>query len=213
MEVSSTRMKNKKYSQKEIINVAAIHLLNLATLSLMKSAFQLASKTEPWALKGLNAPDYVFEADEFGVSIIDLELELLGLVEDENVVLLIEYVNKIIACKNSFININGINFLDYIADEEIFNIAENIYVWTDPCIKSYEEIVSDDCDLKYFLYLNLWRCAEILSTEIALIQNEQEEIFNDLFCSYLQGIIESENSNAQLVLDLIADIGNHLSFD
>ena len=94
-------MENQNYSQKEIINVVTIHLLNLATSSLMASAFQLASKTEPWALKGLNGPDYVFEADEVGIANIDVELELLGLVEDENVVLLMKYVNKILACKHS----------------------------------------------------------------------------------------------------------------
>jgi len=206
-------MENQNYSQKEIINVVAIHLLNFAASSLMKSAFQLASKTEPWALKGLNAPDYVFEADEFGITTIDLELELLSLVEDKNVVLLMKYVNKIIACKHSFMNINGINFLDYVGDEEIFSIAENLYVDPDLGIRSYDEIVSDDCELKYYLYLNLWRCAEVLSTEIAIIKDKQEEIFNDLIYSYIQGIIESDNSNAQHVLELLADIGNHLTFD
>ncbi|RZK18923.1 MAG: hypothetical protein EOO43_12140 [Flavobacterium sp.] len=104
-------------------------------------------------------------------------------------------------------------FLDYIADEELFRLAQDIYIDDDLGIRSYDEIVSEDCDMKYFLYLNLWRCAEVLSTEIVLIQDEQEEIFNDLLFSYLQGIIESDNSNAQLVLDLIADIGERLSDD
>lgn len=200
-------MENQNYSQKEIINSVAIHLLNFATSSLMKSAFQLASTTEPWALKGLNAPTYVFETDELGIGIIDLELELLALVEDKNVVLLMRYVNKVLECKNSFANINGINFLDYIADEELFRLAKDIYIDADSGIRSYDEIVSDDCDMKYLLYLNLWRCAEVLSTEIVLIQDEQEEIFNDRFFCYIYGTIESDNSNAQHVLDLIADIG------
>jgi len=201
------------YSQKEIINIVAIHLLNLAASSLMISAFQLASETEPWVLKGLQAPDFVFEVDEFGIANIDLELELLGLVEDKNVVLLMEHLNKVIACKQSFININGINFLDYIADEELFMIARDIFEGPDLDIKSYDERVSEDCNLKFFLYLNLWRCAEVLSTEIALIKDEQDDMFNEKICSYIQGIIKSDNSNAQLVLDLIADIGQNQFVD
>jgi hypothetical protein len=194
------------YSQKEIINITAIHLLNFTASLLMISAFELASETEPWVLKGLNAPDYVFEKDELGIANIDLELELLGLVEDKNVVLLMKYVNKVITCKNSFINVNGINFLDHIADEEIFNIAQDIFVEPDLDTKSYDARVLEDCVGKYILYLNLWRCAEVLSTEIAVIEDSQDDVFIDLYFDYIGGIIKSDNSNVQLVLDLIADM-------
>jgi hypothetical protein len=195
------------YSQKEIINVTAIHLLNLAIRSLMISAFKLASETEPWAVKGLHAPDYVFEISDSGIANVDLELELLGLIEDQNVVLLMKDVHKIITCRNSFINLNGVNFLDYIADEELFDIADDLFVEPDFDTISYEERVNADCKSNYILYLNLWRCAEVLATEIALIEDEKEVIFDELIYDYLQGIIESDNSNAQLVLDLIGDIG------
>jgi hypothetical protein len=193
-------------TQKEKINASVIHILNFSYLEMMKSAFALAAQTEPWVTKGLKAPGYMFKTDELQIGCVDLEVELLSHVEDRNVILLLKIMERVRNCKKSFEKINGIDFLDYIVDDEIYRMALNVYVDYDDRMRSYKQRVQEDCEIKYLLYLNIWRCTEVLRTQVASITDEQENVFNAQYFGYLEGKIKSEDTNAQLLFDLMADL-------
>ncbi|MEJ7556659.1 MAG: hypothetical protein WKF66_00020 [Pedobacter sp.] len=70
------------------------------------------------------------------------------------------------------------------------------------CVQRVEE----DCEVKYILYLNIWRCTELLITQVSSITDEQELIFNDQYFGYVEGRMKSDDTNLQLLFDLMADL-------
>ncbi|MEJ7556658.1 MAG: hypothetical protein WKF66_00015 [Pedobacter sp.] len=193
-------------TQREKFNIAVLHVLSFASFQLMQSAFALSAETEPWVTKGLKAPDYLFDTEETGIICFDLQMEYLAYVEDKNVIRLIRNMERVLHCKQSFENINGIDFSESITDDEIYNMALEVYVEDDDRLTSYEERVNENCDFHFCLYFNIWKCAEILLTQSIEISEQQEENFFSEMYDFVDGDKKSDNSNVQLLFDLMVDL-------
>lgn len=195
-------------TQEEKIKGVIVHSLNFMVKDMMQSALILASEDEQWDLQGLQAPDFSSEVDEYNFWCMEKELEVLEQIGDKNVCTMFGTIKIILAYNDAFQTQNGIDYADCIADDEIYHMAENLYVnmCSDIGI-SYKRRVEDECDMKYFFYLNAWRCVEILSTNCIVIDEAAEKIFNDKIFDYICGSVKSDDQNIKLLLQMMAEIG------
>jgi hypothetical protein len=85
-------------------------------------------------------------------------------------------------------------------------MASDVFVSDNDSARSYEKRVKEDCDFNFFLYLNIWRCTELLTNLSTNINEDFENIYYREIFDYVEGCKKSNDANVQLLFDLMADL-------
>ena len=175
------------------------HVLAFIVSEFCKYGFLLAYEKDLSDLKGLVEPD----------SIATEDFELLEAVDDQVVQLLLRSIEKVVNCSKTFLLINNLDELEVMENEEYNQLAsDNYYIyiieWEN---KNYEDLLINLNAVYFTIARLLYHTATQLERkEIELPDEFYDDEFFDKYDELLDQKVYTDDKNAELLYDLIADL-------
>lgn len=181
-----------------------LHVFNFMIWELITQCFRLAFENELSDLKGLVVPDSICTVIENDYLCCSVEMELLGMLDDEPIKQMLMTIDEIRTCSDTYLNINNLDW-ETLLTEDIHheNGSESFhsYVFELECNGTYEDIRNSIYDLYITFEQVLFHCAhQLLRGELEVY----DEIY-DLFWEH-DGEVETDDTNARLLLELMQSL-------
>ncbi|MES2457506.1 MAG: hypothetical protein V4594_18260 [Bacteroidota bacterium] len=193
-----------------IIRGSIWHVLNFLTLTVMEYAFTLAMEKELADLKGLVRPGVISDSEDkdAGICVLDTELELLAILDDPAIKILLDTIGNLLASADTYRIVTGLDVEELVTDDRYNDMAADTWqsMYYEIFGKNYESILADAVCLYQAVNYMIYICVCQLKYEEMDIFDVADDEYGRCMFDIIDGVIQVEDSKAQLLMDLIADI-------
>jgi hypothetical protein len=193
-----------------IVKGSIWHVLNFLTMTVIEYGLTLAMERELADLKGLVRPDAISESEDrdAGICTLDIELELLGLLDDPAIKIILETIKKLLDCAKTYRIVIGLDVEELVAEDRYNDMAGDTWhsMYYEIFGNTYEEILGDIPCLYDALGFMIYICVCQLKHQQWDVFDFVEEEYGKCMMEVFKGAVSVENNRAQLLIDLITDI-------
>jgi hypothetical protein len=197
-------------TEQDIIKGSVWHVLNFLTLTVMEYAFTLAFERELVDLKGLVKPGSISDSEDgdAGLCVLQTELDLLEALDEPPIRILLETICKLLDCANVYRIVIGLDVEELVTEDRYNNMAGDTWgsMYYEVHGNSYEELLEDGACMYVALGYVIYTCACQLNYQKEDVYDQADEEYCDRMMDVLDGLVKMEDSKAQMLIDLIADI-------